>query len=127
MNRLRLLFLIDAASGTAEEGFIIPVLGAITDFNADADYLVETLVLLTTEVWATGTATLHTRKNGTQGATEHAQLGTSQRWQDEARPDANDAEHQLSAGDRFGLDLVTVGWTPVTADMIALVELSRLT
>ncbi len=126
-DRLRLLFLIDAVAGTSTEAMIVPVLGAISDFNADADYLIEELVLLSTEVWASGTATLYTRKNGTQGATAHAQLSTSQHWQDEARPDPNDAEHQLAAGDRLGLDLVTASWTPATADMIVLASLSKLT
>ncbi len=127
MSRLRLLFLIDAAAGTATEEMIIPRLGAITDFICDADYLIERIVTLGTEVWTAGTAGILSRKNGSQGATTHCQLSTSLQWEDEASPDPNDTEHQLARGDRFGLDLVTASWTPVTADIIALVELSRLT
>ncbi len=127
MSRLRLLFLIDAVTGTTTEAMIVPRLGAITDFICDADYLIERIVLLGTEEWTAGTAGLYTRKDGTQGATKHCELSTSLHWEDEAAPDPNDAEHQLTRGQRLGLDLVTVGWTPTSGDILALMDLSRLT
>ncbi len=125
--RRQLFYLIDAAAGAATEAMILPQFGAIEDFVADAKYLAERITLITSEVWTAGTATLYLRKNGTQGATALGLIDTDNNWQDQNAPDPNDAEHQFDIGDRIGLDLVTAGWTPTSADILAILELSKLT
>ncbi len=124
--RRQLFFLIDAVTGTTTEAMIIPQLGAISDYVADAKYLIERITLLTTEIWTAGTASLYTRLDGSQGATVHCLIDTDNQWQDQAAPNPNDAEHQIDIGQRIGLDLVTVSWTPATADMLAIMDLSKL-
>ncbi len=125
--RRQLFFLIDAVTGTGTEAMIIPQLGAISDYVADAKYLIERITLITSETWTAGTATLYTRLDGSQGATAHCLLNTDNQWQDQAAPDPNNAEHQIDIGQRIGLDLVTASWTPATADMLAIMDLSKLT
>ncbi len=127
MNNRQLLYLVDAVGGTATEAMVIPQLGAISDFVADGAYLAERITLLTTEIWTAGTASLFTRKNGTQGASALAALSTDMQWQIDIDLDPNNAEHQLTRGQRFGLDIVTAGWTPTSADIIAILSLSKLT
>ncbi len=126
MSRRQLLYLIDSIGGDATEAMIIPQLGAISDFVADADYLAEHLTLLTSEEWTAGTASIFTRKDGSQGATALAALSTSLHWQVDVNLDPNNTEHQITRGQRFGIDIVTASWLPTTADIIALLSLSRL-
>ena len=127
MSRTIKYFTIDALAGTATEAAVLlPGSGADTDYIAERNLLVESIETVASELRTAGTLNVFTRKNGTKAAASVNTLDADTVFAAQANLNPNNSEQQLDRGDRFGIDVTTSGWTPISADLHVRVEFSDL-